>query len=68
MNRDELVRRLRRVARARGMTFDLDTARGKGSHAVIRLGDRRTIVPRGELKRGTLRGILKQLGVEEEGF
>ena len=68
MTRDELVRRLRRVARARGVAFDVDTGRGKGSHAVIRLGDRRAVVPRGELKRGTLRGILRQLGVDEEAL
>ncbi|TVQ36399.1 MAG: type II toxin-antitoxin system HicA family toxin [Geminicoccaceae bacterium] len=67
MNRDELIRRLRRYARSRGLPLEIDTSRGKGGHAVVRLGDRRSVVPSGQLKRGTLAGIIKQLGLEE-GF
>lgn len=35
---------------------------------MLYVGDRRTVVKRGELKRGTLRGMLKQLGIQEEDF
>ena len=40
---------------------------------MLYVGDRRTVVKRGELKRGelkrgTLRGMLKQLGIPEEDF
>ena len=41
---------------------------GKGSHGVRTLGNRRTVVrnPRGELKTGTLRAMLDQLGISRE--
>lgn len=41
---------------------------GKGSHGVLTLGDRRTVVrnPKDELKTGTLHGMLKQLGLSSD--
>ena len=40
---------------------------GKGSHGVLVLGKRRTVVrnPKDELKTGTLHGMLKQLGLSK---
>jgi len=35
---------------------------------LLYLGGRRTVVKRGELKRGTLRAMLKQLDIREEDF
>jgi predicted RNA binding protein YcfA (HicA-like mRNA interferase family) len=59
----ELLRRLRRLAAKRGLEFEV--SRGK-SHMKVTLGDRRSVIGRhaGDLKTGTLHGILKQLGVE----
>ncbi len=41
---------------------------GKGSHGVLILGDRRTVVrnPKDELKAGTLNGMLNQLGLSKQ--
>ncbi len=45
------------------MTVALDTSHGKGSHAILRFGNRLTTVRKGELSRGTLHAMLKQLGL-----
>jgi mRNA interferase HicA len=59
MTSRELLRRLRRL----GAT--VEPSRGKGGHVVVRLGTRWTIVPTGsgDLPTGTLRAILRQLGL-----
>jgi mRNA interferase HicA len=66
MNRDELIRRARRLAKVRGLGCRVDEKRGKGSHLTLYFGDPFAVVPRGELKSGTLAAILKQLGVEKD--
>lgn len=66
MTRDELIRRLRRIAKKRGLRFEVDREHGKGSHWVIRLGTNMQPVPQassGDLRTGTLRGILRGLGL-----
>ena len=50
------------------MEVRFDPSRGKGGHGLLYLGERRTVVKRGELKRGTLRAMLKQLDIREEDF
>jgi predicted RNA binding protein YcfA (HicA-like mRNA interferase family) len=43
--------------------------RQKGSHAIMRRGSQGCVVPmHREIKRGTLRGVLKQAGVTEDEF
>jgi predicted RNA binding protein YcfA (HicA-like mRNA interferase family) len=43
--------------------------RQRGSHAILRRGDRGCVVPmHREISRGTLRGVLKQAGVSEDEF
>jgi len=43
--------------------------RQRGSHVILRRGDRGCVVPmHREISRGTLRGVLKQAGVNEEEF
>jgi mRNA interferase HicA len=66
MTRDELIRRLRRLARRRGLAFEVDRQRGKGSHWVVQFGNSKQPVPhaRGsDIKLGTLHSILRALGV-----
>jgi mRNA interferase HicA len=66
MTRDELIRRLRRLARDRGVTFYVDTEQGKGSHWVVRFGDQKQPIPQArgrDLRTGTLRAILRGLGL-----
>ena len=59
MSSNELLRLLRRAG-AR-----IVTDRGKGGHVMVLLAGRKTFVPTGsgELRRGTLRAILRDLAV-----
>ncbi len=61
----ELLRRLRRIAAARGL--DLETSEGK-SHTKLTLAGRRSVLGRhsADLKSGTLRAILRQLGLRPD--
>lgn len=54
------------MAKVRGLGCRVDEKRGKGSHLTLYFGDPFAVVPRGELKSGTLAAILKQLGVEKD--
>ena len=58
MTSRDLLRKLRRLG-ARVVT-----GRGKGGHVMVVLQERRAFVPTGsgEIKRGTLLGILRRLG------
>ena len=68
VNGAEFVRRARRYARKANLDMRFDPRRGKGSHGLLYLGSRRTVVKHGELRPGTLRAMLKQLGIREEDF
>ena len=60
----ELLRRLRRLATQRGWGIEI----GEGAaHTKVRLNGRGTVVPRHakDLKSGTFRAIVKQLGLTE---
>ena len=60
----DLLRRLHRLATRRG--WECEVSEG-GGHTKVRFNGRRTVVPRHatDLKPGTFRAILKQLGVAE---
>jgi len=45
-DREALLRALRKEARKRGLTFTVDKKKGKGSHYLVTVGDRRATVPR----------------------
>lgn len=51
-----------------GMQRRIDEKRGKGSHVTLYYGERFTIVrnPKDELKTGTYRAMLTQLGISED--
>ena len=68
MNGREFTRRARRYARRTGQSFYLDTQHGKGSHVILRIGERRTVVKYGEIKRGMLFSMLRQLGIDRKEF
>ena len=66
MTRDELIRRLRRLARGRGVDFDVESARGKGGHWMVQYGAVRQAVPQvkgRDLPVGTFHGILRGYGL-----
>ena len=68
MKGSELLRKLRKLARARGVKVELVAERGKGSHGTLYYGDRFTVIRdlKDELKKGTLHGMLTQLGLKLE--
>jgi mRNA interferase HicA len=61
----DFIRRLNRLATRRG--WDIEAIEG-GGHTKLRLNGRRTTIPRhtADMKTGTYRGILKQLGLTED--
>ena len=67
MKREALICELRKLARKRGIPFEVFTDRGKGSHYRVRLGDRMTTIQSGELSALHVRTIRRQLGVEQDG-
>ncbi|NEQ82815.1 MAG: type II toxin-antitoxin system HicA family toxin [Moorea sp. SIO2I5] len=68
MKGSELIRRVKKLAKERGLEARVDKKRGKGSHVTLYFGDRFTIVrnPKDELKTGTLKAMLRQLGLQED--
>ena len=65
MSTEEFLRALRRFARTNNLEFSVQRRRGKGSHAMILLGDRRSFVPvTNQLPLGTQTAILRQLGLQ----
>jgi mRNA interferase HicA len=60
----EFIRRVRRLGRKRGLMVRLLEDRGKGDHVRLYLGPRWTTVPdSGELGKGILHAMCKQLGI-----
>lgn len=70
MRGNEFIRRVRQIAKERGLLCRVDEKRGKGSHVTLYYGSRFTVVrnPKDELKTGTLHGMLKQLGLTLDDF
>ena len=67
MKGNEFIRKIKRLAKKRGIEAYVDKKRGKGRHVTLYFGERLTIVrnPSQELKTGTIKAMLKQLGLEE---
>ena len=64
----EFIKRIQKLAKARGVMCSWHAGMGKGSHGVLKFGDARTVVrnPKDELKTGTYHAMLKQLGLTEK--
>jgi hypothetical protein len=66
MNGTEFIRKTRKLARKNQMFFDVNTKRGKGSHSVVYYGTKKTICQKGEIPKGTLKGMCSALGFTPE--
>ena len=64
MEREKLIRDLRRYARKRKLDFNLRTDRGKGAHYRLRLGDKITTIQSGDLSPLHVKRICEQLGID----
>ncbi len=67
MKGSEFIRKVKKLAKERGIESRVDQKRGKGSHVTLYFGNRFTIVrnPKDELKTGTFKAMLTQLGIKE---
>ena len=65
MTGNELLRRIKRLGRERGIAVRFDPSPGKGSHGALYYAGRRTTMKdlRKEIGVGLLRDILAQLGL-----
>ena len=64
MKREQLIRDLRAEARASGLALEVDFARGKGGHCVVRLPGRFSVIKSGEITPIMASVIRKQLGLQ----
>jgi mRNA interferase HicA len=62
----EFIRKLRALARERGVSVTIVSARGKGSHQTLYYGSCFTIIRnlKDELKTGTFHAMCSQLGID----
>lgn len=68
VNGAEFIRRAKRYARKTGQECRFEPGRGKGSHGMLSMGSQRTVVKRGEISKGMLTAMLKQLRIERHDF
>ena len=68
MNGAEFIRRIEALAKRRGTAVGLDKRHGKGSHATLYYGGRKTTVKdrKKEIGPGLLSAMLRQLGLSKE--
>lgn len=64
MKREQLIQELRKIARSKGVRFEVHEGKGKGSHYLIVFGDNVTTLKSGEMKPGYVSLIKKQLGIK----
>ena len=67
MNGNELLKKLRKIARERNIRLELDRERAKGSNGTLYLGDRHTIMKdrKKEIGPGLLCKMLANLGLDK---
>lgn len=68
MDYKELLKKLKKYAKRHELEYYWENTRGKGGHGTGHIGDKFTVVPtaKGELKTGTQKAIVKQLGLKDE--
>lgn len=67
MKGNELLKKLRKIARERNLRLKFIRERGKGSHGTLYLGDRHTIMKdrKKEIGPGLLNKMLDNLGLDK---
>jgi hypothetical protein len=63
MKRDQLIRRLRKLARKTGVPFEVESNVGKGSHYRVKWGTKVSTLQH-DLNPGRIERFLKQLGID----
>ena len=68
MTSREFIRRARAYALRAEQAFRFDPTHGKGSHGRVYVGSRFTTIKRGELSKGMLAAMLRQLNIDRREF
>ncbi len=68
MTSREFIGRARQYARRTGKSFRFDPSHGKGSHGRVYVGARFATIKRGELSKGLLAAMLRQLDIDQREF
>ncbi len=68
MKGSEFLRKLKGLARRRGVPVAFDKKHGKGSHGTLTYGERRTTLkdPKKEIGKGLLNAMLNDLGLTKD--
>lgn len=68
MKGSEFVRKITKLAHKTNVLVKMEYRRGKGSHSTLFFGEKFTIIRnlKDELKTGTYKAMLKQLGINEK--
>lgn len=64
MKREQLLRELRKIAKANGWEFEIFEDNGKGSHYRVKLNGKMTTIKSGEMTPLYVNLIKKQLGIK----
>ena len=67
MKGSKFIKLVKKLAKAKGLSFEIRRERGKGSHITLYYADRYTVLrsPKDELKTGTYHAMLKQPGIDK---
>lgn len=67
MKGSEFFRKIKKLAKIKGIKVELIKCRGKGSHSTLYYGNKVTTIRnlKDELKTGTYKAMLEQLGINE---
>jgi len=68
VKREQFFSGLRRWCRKNGRSFRVDSVAGKGSHVMVYVDERTTIVKAGELSPVYIGIVLKQLGIPKDAI
>jgi len=68
MNGNELLKKLRKLAKDRKTSMDLVKSHGKGSHGTLYFDGKKTVMkdPKKEIGPGLLKAMLNNLGLEKK--
>jgi len=68
MNGNELLRKIRKLAKEQGVKVSVEKQRGKGSHGTLYFGDKRTTLKdrKKEIGAGLLGSMLDDLGIDKK--
>ncbi len=67
MNGNELLKKIKKLAKEKNKHFEIFKAHGKGSHSTLRYGEKKTTIKdlKKEIGPGLLSKMLKQLNIDK---